>query len=177
MEIEVSRQEDIEEIFRLYKCAREFQKTKKTVVVWPEFDRSLVETELHEGRQYKIILDDKIAAVFAITNQDEEIWQEKNRDSAVYIHRIATNPEFRGHNFVKIIADWAIEYALEHQIDFVRLDTLDRNEGLIKVYTDAGFTFLGMFDVKDAHKLPEHYQRGLQVALFEIIVNGRANRI
>ena len=155
---------------------QEFQKTKKIVVVWPEFDRSLVETELREGRQYKIMEGEKVAAVFAITDQDEEIWQEKNRDSAVYIHRIATNPEFRGQKFVKLIADWAIDYAKENQIDLVRLDTLDRNEGLIKVYTGAGFEFLGMFDVKDAHNLPEHYQRGLQVALFEIIVNGRANR-
>lgn len=123
MEIKVSQPEDIEEIFRLYKCSQEFQKTKKIVVVWPEFDRSLVETELREGRQYKIMEGEKVAAVFAITDQDEEIWQEKNRDSAVYIHRIATNPEFRGQKFVKLIADWAIDYAKENQIDLVRLDT------------------------------------------------------
>lgn len=170
MRILQSNPEDIGEIFRLYHCAQDFQRSKKTVVVWPDFERKLVETEIAEGRQYKVLVDDKIAAVFAIAHSDEEIWQENNRDRAVYIHRIATNPEFRGQNFVKTIADWAKKYAEVHQINFVRLDTLDRNEVLIKVYTAAGFEFLGMFDVKDAHKLPEHYQRGLQAALFEIKV-------
>lgn len=168
MEIIKSSIQDIPEIFRLYRCAQAFQKTKKTVVVWPDFDRRLVEAEIAEGRQYKLLTDDKIAAVFAIIDSDEEIWQQKNADKAVDIHRIATNPEFRGQNLVKTITEWAKAYAQEQHIDFVRLDTLDRNEGLIKVYTSAGFTFLGMFDVKDAHQLPEHYQRGLQAALFEI---------
>ncbi len=168
MEIKKSSHADIDEIFRLYKCAQDFQKSIKKVVVWPDFERKLVDQEISEGRQYKVSIDENIAAVFAITFSDEEIWQEKNRDKAVYIHRIATNPEFRGQNFVKVITDWARDFAKANDIDFVRLDTLDRNEGLIKVYTSAGFDFLGMFEVRDAHKLPEHYQRGLKAALFEI---------
>lgn len=168
MKITQCTSEDIDEIFCLYNCAKEYQKTLPFAVIWPDFDRKLVENDIAEGRQYKILVEDKIGAVFNLTFADAEIWQEKDRDKAVYIHRIATNPEFRGQNFVKKIVDWAKIYAKESHFDFVRLDTLDRNEGLIKVYTEAGFDFLGMFDVKDAHKLPEHYQRGLQVALFEI---------
>ena len=45
---------DIDEIFRLYKIATEYQRAKKTVVVWPEFERQLVETEIAENRQWKL---------------------------------------------------------------------------------------------------------------------------
>ena len=45
MKIENSTTKDIEEIFRLYKIATDFQKTRFTVC-WPEFKRSLVETEI-----------------------------------------------------------------------------------------------------------------------------------
>ena len=171
MTIEHSTVEDIDSIFCLYQQAIDFQKKINAIVVWPEFERQLVEREIEEKRQFKIVIDGKIAAVFAITFSDPEIWQKKNADKAVYIHRIATNPEFRGNNFVKFIVDWAIDFAKKEKLEFVRLDTLGENEGLIKVYTKAGFDFLGMFTLKETQNLPEHYQRGIQAALFEINLN------
>lgn len=168
MEILHATIQDMPEIFRLYGLARDFQKAKKTVVVWPDFPESLVQNDIEEKRQFKILIDGKIACVFNITFEDPEIWQEKNADKAVYIHRIATNPDFRGQNFAKIIADWGIEFAKKNNLDFVRQDTIGENHGLIKIYTSAGFQFLGMHNVVEPEKLPSHYQQGLQVALFEI---------
>lgn len=158
---------DITEIFRLYAVASEFQKTKKTVVVWPNFDRSLVETELAEKRQFKLLIEDEVACVWAITFTDQQIWEERNEDTAVYIHRIATNPKFRGQNFINVIVAWAKEYAQSNGKQYVRLDTLGKNTRLIKHYTDAGFSFLGMFDLKNTDALPVHYQEA-PVCLFEI---------
>ena len=168
MKIVPATPEDISEIFRLYRCAQDFQREKKTVVVWPDFPHSLVEQEVAEGRQYKIVIDDKVACVFALAFSDPDIWYEKDEDQAVYIHRIATNPEFRGHHLVQTVIDWTVKYARENHLQYVRLDTLDENTGLIKVYTSAGFEFLGMHDLKNTENLPEHYQSGYQVALFEI---------
>jgi len=158
---------DITEIFRLYAVASEYQKTKKTVVVWPNFDHSLVETELAEKRQFKLLIKDEVACVWAITFTDEQIWEERNVDAAVYIHRIATNPKFRGQNFIKVIVEWAKEYAQSNGKQYVRLDTLGNNTRLIKHYTNAGFSFLGMFDLKNTDALPLHYQEA-PVCLFEI---------
>ena len=160
--------QDIEDIFKIYHFAQVFQKSKKKVVIWPDFDRKLVEKDISENRQFKIIIDGKTACVWAITYSDPEIWQEKSADKALYIHRIATSPQFRGYGFVKVIAGWAIDFAKEKNLDFVRLDTLGRNENLINVYTKAGFTFLGMFDLKETQNLPKHYQEGHQAALFEM---------
>ncbi len=167
MKIENCRAKDIDEIFRLYKIASEYQKSKKKVVVWPEFERQLVETEIAENRQWKLLIDDQVACVWATTYSDEQIWEEKNEDTAVYIHRIATNPDFRGQNFVEIIVAWAKKHARKSNKDFVRLDTLGKNEKLITHYTRAGFDFLGMFDLKNTKGLPDHYH-GVPACLFEI---------
>jgi ribosomal protein S18 acetylase RimI-like enzyme len=167
MKIENSTINDIDAIFRLYKMATDHQRSKQTVVVWPEFERSLVKTEIAENRQWKLIIDDAIACVWATIFSDEQIWEEKNADAAVYIHRIATNPDFRGRNFVAMIVEWAKEYARQNNKDYVRLDTLGNNTKLIEVYTKAGFTFLGLFDLKNTEGLPAHYGTA-PACLFEI---------
>lgn len=170
MEIKNVKINDIDEVFRLYNIASEYQKAKKKVVVWPNFKRSLVETEINENRQWKMIINDEIACIWTITFQDEQIWEEKNKDSAIYIHRIATNPNFRGNNFVSKIVDWAKMYAKSINKQFVRLDTLGNNVKLIEHYKKSGFNFLGMFDLKNTDALPEHYQNA-PACLFEIDLN------
>jgi ribosomal protein S18 acetylase RimI-like enzyme len=167
MTIENAVAADIDEIFRLYGIASAYQRSKQTVVVWPVFERLLVATEIAEHRQWKLLINGKIACVWATTFSDEQIWEERNADAALYIHRIATNPEFRGKNFVSIIADWAKRYAKSCNKDFVRLDTLGNNVKLIKHYTNAGFNFLGMFDLKTTEGLPDHYHN-TPACLFEI---------
>ncbi len=167
MKIENSSPFDIPEIFRLYKIASDYQKAKQTVVVWPDFEKQLIETEIAENRQWKLLIGNEIACVWATTFSDEQIWEERNADSSIYIHRIATNPNFRGKNFILLITEWAKEYAKNNGRDFVRLDTLGNNVKLIEHYTNAGFRFLGMFDLKNTSALPAHYQN-VPACLFEI---------
>ena len=167
MRIENCRAGDIPDIFRLYKIASDYQKTKKTVVVWPDFEKQLVETEVAEGRQWKLVIDDRMACVWATTFSDEKIWEERNKDAAIYIHRIATHTDYRGRGFVSLIVEWAVGYAKACGKDFVRLDTLGNNVRLIEHYTHAGFRFLGMFDLKDTAGLPDHYHN-VPACLFEI---------
>ena len=171
MNIQNSILADTDEIFRLYGIASAYQKAKKTVVVWPNFERSMVEREIKENHQWKLLIDGEIACVWATTFSDEQIWEERNADPAIYIHRIATNSDFRGQNFVKIIVDWAKEYAKTLEKEYVRLDTLGNNERLIAYYVNVGFDFLWMFDLKDTSGLPAHYQ-GVPAALFEIKLGG-----
>ena len=161
------RKEDIDEIFRLYNIASNYQKSKKTVVVWPDFDREMVSQEIAEHRQFKLLIDDEIACIWAITFSDVQIWEKRNEDPAIYIHRIATNPKFRGHNFVGAIVDWAKDYAKVHTKQFIRLDTIGDNTRLINHYCNYGFDFLGMFDLPNVDELPPHYKEG-PVCLFEI---------
>lgn len=159
---------DIDEIFRLYKIATDFQKTKFTEN-WPEFDRNLVEIEITENRQWKIIANGKIACVWATTFNDPQIWEERNEDPSVYIHRIATNPDFRGQNLVGKIVEWVKIYASENQKQFVRMDTVGNNLGLINYYTKCGFDFLGLLKLKNTIGLPAHYNNAT-VSLFQMTI-------
>ena len=158
---------DIDEVFRLYKIASEYQREKKKVIVWPNFDRNMVETEITEKRQFKMLIENEVVCIWAITFNDEQIWEEKNKDNAIYIHRIATSPNFRGKKMVAKIVDWAKQFADEKEIQFIRLDTLGNNTRLIEHYKEAGFDFLGMHTLKNTSNLPEHYQEA-PVCLFEI---------
>ena len=158
---------DIDTIFELYKIASNYQKTKKTVVVWPDFEREMVISEIKENRQFKLLINNTVACVWAIAFKDEQIWETSKNDNAIYIHRIATNPEFRGQQFVSKIVAWAKDYAKTNAIDYIRLDTLGNNTSLINYYKKSGFDFLGMFDLKNTAGLPDHYHNQ-PACLFQI---------
>lgn len=165
--IEQSTMNDLPQIFEMYDMAQHFQKQKKTVVVWPNFDSALMEKEITEGRQWKLLINKKIVCVWAIAYSDPQIWEEKNSDPAVYIHRIATHVHFRGQHMVSKIVEWAKPHAASLNKKYVRLDTLGDNHRLIAYYKAAGFSFLGMFSMKNTEGLPAHYQKA-PACLFEI---------
>ncbi len=140
MEILNCIREDINEIFRFYAVATNYQKERYTMH-WPEFDYKMVEDEIGEKCQWKLVIDGEIVCVWATTFTDPLIWEERNIDPSVYIHRIATNENYRGKNFVINIVEWAKKYALANDKQFVRLDTTGLNDRLIAHYTKCGFTF------------------------------------
>lgn len=167
MTITNSNLDDITEIFRLYQLARDFQKIQFPENLWPEFERDFIATEVIENRQFKIVIDNKIACIWAITYNDADIWEEKENNDAIYIHRIATNPEFRGNNFVQMIADWSKDFAKKENKKFIRMDTCGQNDRLINHYKNCGFEFLGMKKLKDSSGLQAHYHNA-DVCFFEI---------
>jgi len=168
MQILNSTFEDIDAIFKLYDAAAEFQKSVSSKQ-WQGFERSLVEKEISENRQWKIMEGDQIACIFAITFNDPLIWNERDKDPAIYIHRIVTNPDFRGGSYVREIARWAKVYAKSIDKKFVRMDTWGDNLKLKEYYVSCGFEYLGVTVLKDTTGLPKHYE-GLTLSLFEIPV-------
>lgn len=162
-----SNLDDIPEIFRLYKLATDFQKIRFPDNQWPEFDPEFIATEVVENRQFKLLIDNKIACIWAITYSDAQIWEERENNASIYIHRIATNPEFRGNNFVQAIVDWSKNYARKQNKQFIRMDTCGRNDRLINHYKSCGFNYLGMKKLKDTSELPSHYDNA-EVCFFEI---------
>jgi ribosomal protein S18 acetylase RimI-like enzyme len=142
----------------------------RSTVCWPEFERSMVETEIQENHQWKMLDNNKVACIWATTFTDPLIWEERNNDPSVYIHRIATTPYYRGKNLVLQIVEWAKAYAKANNKKYIRLDTVGDNKGLIKHYQHCGFNFLGLFKLKNTAGLPAHYENA-SVSLFEIELN------
>ncbi|NIG56636.1 GNAT family N-acetyltransferase [Chitinophaga sp. Cy-1792] len=166
MTIVNSTMADIDRLFEMYDAASVYMKEKGAPSPWQGFERTKVAAEIEEARQWKVVENGEITAVFLTTYNDPHIWQEKDQDPAVYIHRIATHPEHRGKGYVQDIVDWAREHAQEKGKKFVRLDTGAGNKPLINYYIRCGFNFLGDVYI-NSPELPAHY-RGGTFALLEI---------
>jgi len=164
--------EDIETVFELYDKAIAFQKTvfDKT---WLGFDAEFVNREIEEYRLWKIVEDRQIACIYSVTYADPVIWGEDSHKSAMYIHRIVTNPDFRGRGYVRSITDWAKMHANENQLRYVRMDTWGDNRKLIDYYKDCGFKYLGETTPEPSDKMPKHYD-GISLSLFEIDLSHEA---
>ncbi len=168
MKIENSTIRDIQEILNLYDHAIAYQNRMKAVA-WPTFTYDQIIPEVNNGQQWKILIDNKIACVWMTTFDDPHIWGDKNQQPAVYIHRIAVNPNFRGQNLTKKIIHWAHAFAKEKQKEYIRLDTAGYNQKLINYYTQCGFNFLGADPLANTSNLPLHYHN-TPVCLFEMKV-------
>lgn len=175
MQILKSTPDDLETIFKLYDAAIVHQKAVSNMH-WLPFDLQLVEAEIAQGRQWKIVIDDQVACIFLVAYSDAAIWGEKDVDPSIYLHRIVTNPAFRGRNFVGQIVEWARGHAKMHDQKFIRLDTWAENLRLKEHYLQCGFRFLGIFPPADPAGLPSHYS-GILLGFFEIDLDQEGPRI
>ncbi len=167
MEILNASAGDIDTIFDLYEKAIEFQKTKFDKH-WLGFDAAPVNKEIAEKRLWKIVIEGETACIFSVAYSDPMIWGEKSADDpAMYIHRIVTNPNFRGRGFVTSITKWSKEHARSKGLRYVRMDTWGDNQKLIDYYQANGFKFLGLTTPEISDALPKQYH-GISLGLFEI---------
>ncbi|MFM9837856.1 MAG: GNAT family N-acetyltransferase [Cyclobacteriaceae bacterium] len=157
---------DLPNIFRLYNLATEYQKNKSNNH-WQPFDSQMIETEIKEHRHWKIVKGEIIVCIFSTSTDDSLIWGKKGNKSSLYLHRIATDTDHRGNNYVSFILDWAKANARRTGIKFIRLDTFSENQKLVDYYLKCGFTLLGVVILKESKHLPSHYQNA-SLGLFEI---------
>lgn len=160
---------DIETIFAFYDNAVAFQKTKFDKH-WLAFDHQMVEKEIEECRQWKMMDGDEVVCIFAITYEDPAIWKEKNSDPSIYIHRIVTHPSHHGKKHVSQIIEWAKQHAREKNKTFIRMDTWGDNQRLIDYYVECGFTYMGTTTPEINGSLPKHYS-AIFLSLFEISIS------
>ena len=156
---------DLDIIFELFASAIAYQE-KKGYNRWPLFSRKLIETEMAEERHWKILDATMTVGVFSVLYNDPVIWGERNKDAAVYLHRIAVHPSFKGRGLMRVINSWAGEHAKQKQIGFVRMDTWGDNENLRKYYISCGFNYIGQQFVNDVHEGEGHYG-GPVLSLFQ----------
>lgn len=166
MEIRNSRTTDIEDIFQIYDEASVY-KLKVGNKGWNGFKLEQVENEIAENKHFVIVEGSTIACTFLLSYNDDVIWKESANDTSIYIHRIATNPLYRGNSYVTKIVTWAKKYATANGKQYIRLDTHSGNDKLNKYYINCGFTFKGISQINWIPELPEHYKEG-SFSLFEI---------
>ncbi len=158
---------DLSEIRRLFDAAVDYQKLKFGKH-WQNLNEEQLGREIDSRLHWKIMEGDQIAAFFSIAFTDELVWDEKDADPAIYLHRIMTSPEFRGRGYVIAITDWADEYGREAGKVFIRLDTNRDNARLNAYYRRCGYTHRGFKTFHDTNNplIPKHYF-GSGLSLYE----------
>lgn len=159
--------EDLGVLEELFLHAIQYQQTK-TGNSWQEMNRPLIEREIREQLHWKILETGQIACFFSVAYTDRLIWGEKDADPSIYLHRIVTNPAFRGKGYVKHILSWAGEFGRSNGKQYVRLDTDMDNRRLNEYYRECGFVFCGIKQFHDENDptIPRHYLRS-GLSLFE----------
>ena len=100
-----------------------------------------MDLEIREGRQWQIRLDGHMACVWVVAYEDPQIWGKLDADPSIYLHRIATHPDFRGRRWWATWSEWARQHAAEEGRTHVRLDTVGNNAALIRLYTSTASIF------------------------------------
>ena len=168
MKIERCTASDLETIQNLYQNARSYQ-ILKNAVVWPFFENKIILNAIDQGNQFKIVINKQIACVFTFTFEDPQIWGNLDQNDAIYIHKIATNSSFRGLHLVHSIIEFSKNRAVLNNKNFLRMDTVGQNQGLIDYYVACGFKFKGLYKLTNFDALPTHYHNAT-VSLFEMKV-------
>lgn len=164
--IEHTTTTDLEFIYTLFDQAIAYQQ-RKGYPVWKGYDKNAFRQDIEAGNQYKILIDAQIAIVFSVCYTDKVIWREKENGTAVYLHRIAVNPAFKGQQLFGAILDWTKAHALEKGLAFIRMDTWADNPTILEYYKSYGFSFVENYTTPDSTELPSQH-RNLGLALLEM---------
>lgn len=163
--IENTIESDLQVICWMFDEAILYQKLKK-YPVWNGYDVAVLQNDIAQKIQYKIVVNDEIACIFSVCYTDPIIWGEKDKGDAIYIHRIVVNPQHKGQKHFEKIFTWAKNHVIENDFDFIRMDTWADNPNIISYYCSFGFEFVNNFTTPNTADLPVQH-RNLKLALLE----------
>jgi ribosomal protein S18 acetylase RimI-like enzyme len=105
-----------------------------------------------------ILIDDRIAGMYRLLNEDELYWgpQEVN---ACYIHSLVVLQEYSGQQIGRRVLAQLIAEARTHGIPFFRLDCNAANKALCAYYESLGFKQVGVKQMP--HSLNNLYEMAL----------------
>lgn len=158
---------DLAELETLFALAIEYQRSRGANS-WHGMNGPLIENEIRQRLHWKILEEEHIACFFSVAFSDPLVWEERDADPSIYLHRIVTNPVFRGKGYVKYIVAWAEEYGRAMEKHFIRLGTGRDNRRLNAYYRECGFENCGVkqFPADAGPAVPRHYL-GVGLSLFE----------
>ena len=163
--VENATPEDLPFICQLFDRAIAFQKSHN-YIGWNNYDINYIRTDIDNKLLFKILQEQNIICIFSICFTDELIWREKEKGDAIYLHRIVLNREFAGSKAFEKVFNWAVAFAREKGLKFIRMDTWADNSKIIDYYRSYGFKFIENYKTSDSEELPVQH-RNLRVTLLE----------
>lgn len=162
---------DLPRVLELFEESAQLQR-QRSHFWWGPFEEETLAAEICRGELYKVEVGNEIGCVFKAVLNDPVIWGEKDKDPALYLHRIASGLHFRGRGFMDAILKWSREYCRRHNRTYIRLDTWGLNQKLTDYYQKIGFRLAGAKVITKTDALPPHYSGILN--LFEMEATGNS---
>ena len=149
MEIRQTEIKDLETVMKLYADAREFMKANGNETQWGNTypERSLIERDIHEGKSYICLEEDKIIATFYFNIGEDptyKIIEEGawlNEMPYAVVHRIVGSGK-------KGAASFCLEWCFK-QYPNIRIDTHRNNKPMQNLLQKKGFTYCGIIHLGD----------------------------
>lgn len=160
--------DDFEFICQLFDEAILYQKNKG-FPVWNGYDKNVLKADAKNKLQFKIVEDDTILCVFSICFNDQIIWREKEKEDAIYLHRIVVNPKYKGQKQFEKILSWAKQFGKHKNLKHVRMDTWGDNQSILNYYQSYGFKLIENYTTPTTENLPIQH-RNLYLALLEYCI-------
>jgi len=160
--------EDFPEVRKLFEMTKTHQQ-KAGYKVWEEIDYSDVQKEIANSNQHKIVVADAMAGIFSVQYEDAFIWGVRDKQDAIYLHRIVIEQSHQGQRLFENLLAWAKGHAKGKGRRFVRMDTWADNARLIRYYQSFGFERVDEVTTGNNPELPIQ-NRNLNVVLLQFEV-------
>jgi ribosomal protein S18 acetylase RimI-like enzyme len=157
---------DFKAVLWLFEQAMDLQ-GKNGYKVWDHIDKAGLEKDIENALQYKIVKGADILCIFSIQYNDPFIWRDRDKNDAIYLHRIVVNSKFKGQKQFEKVLNWAKQFVRQNNLKFIRMDTWAENWKIIDYYKSFGFTLIENYKTTDTRELPIQ-NRNLNVALLEM---------
>jgi len=164
-EIRHTTPEDLASVYELFEHSIVYQE-RHGYPAWKNYDKGAIVRDIENGHQYKIMIDGTIALVFSVAYSDKVIWREMDQGESIYLHRIVTNPQFKGQRLFGQILAWCHQHIREKGLRSIRMDTWADNPTIIQYYRSFGFEVVDNFTTPNSVELPLH-NRNLALTLLE----------
>ncbi len=156
LKIEPTTKDDLEFIAQIFDDAITYQ-IRNNFPIWKGHDKKFILKDIERNRQYKILIDDKIACVFSVFYSDDAIWKDRDKGDGLYLNRMVVNPQFKGQRLFGKVLDRAKEHAAKRNIPFVRMDIWANNVDMISYYKSFGFEVVDRIRTTQNESLPASY--------------------
>ena len=136
MNVRAAAPEDVELVGRILDEAE----------TWPRpFPREELAERVDRDELFVVEADGEPAATFTLLLDDTSFWGERPPD-AVYLHKLAVRPGFRGRGLGARIVEWVERRAAEAGRAYLRLDCLRDDPRIRGWYESLGFEHRGDVD-------------------------------
>ena len=141
-------EEDLEQINKLY-ADRVKWFNENNIEQWGNnypnrYNVLYLKEQMKINKLYVMKNENKVIGSMLLKNEDSKYWEDT--DNAYYIHHLVTDINTRGIGLELI--KFAIEECINDRKEYLRLDTVSKNNWLTEYYQKLGFEILGSKEIK-----------------------------